>query len=494
MRTLDRYIFFSYLGPFILTLFISLFVLVMQFLWLYIDDLVGKGLELKVVAEIFYYVILTLVPMALPLAILLSSIMTFGSLGEHYELAALKSSGLSLQRIMKPLIVFSFVLSIAAFFFSNNVLPYATLKWRSMIFDVTRQKPAITIQEGAFYTGINKYVIRVEKKDPDGKTLHDIMIYDHSAGLGNTRVVVAESGKMEMSDDLKYFIILLRNGHSYDELADQQGAYHPLVRTTFREQVMKINLSGFEYSRTDEDLFKSNFEMMNLSQIMDEADTIKRERSERTDDMFDYMQKHAYNKTAPAPVNPSASTQGPPTVQPFPVHKSTPSPTTVKSTTYGIPRRANVMSIALSLARSAKMEAQRCAQELESIDSQERFLNIVFHKKFTLSFACMVLFFIGAPLGAIIRKGGLGMPMVVSIVLFILYWVISITGEKFSKEGVIPPYIGMWISTFVLLPVGIWLTRKATADSAVFDIDVYLQPFKKIFRNKWFRRAAKADL
>jgi lipopolysaccharide export system permease protein len=358
LRTLDRYLFFSYLGPFILTLFISLFVLVMQFLWLYIDDLVGKGLELKVVAEIFYYVILTLVPMALPLAILLSSIMTFGSLGEHYELAALKAAGYSLPRIMKPLIIFSVFLSVSAFFFSNNVLPYATLKWRSMIFDVTRQKPAITITEGVFYTGINKYVIRVEKKDPDGKTLRDIMIYDHSAGLGNTRVVIAESGYMEMSEDLKYFIISLRNGHSYDEIADKEnGAYHPLIRSTFKEQIMKINLSGFEYNRTDEELFKSNFEMMNLSQILTENDTLQKEKKERVEGLFKFMTRHAYNKLPVVPVNP----------QPVdPKIKEPPSPLggkkpEIKSTVHEVSKRANVMNMALTLARSAKMEAQRCA-------------------------------------------------------------------------------------------------------------------------------------
>jgi|ERR1051326_3667276 lipopolysaccharide export system permease protein len=490
MRTLHRYIIFSYLGPFVLTLFIALFVLVMQFLWLYIDDLVGKGLELRVLGQIFYYVILTLVPMALPLAILLSSIMTFGSLGEHYELAALKSSGLSLQKIMRPLVIFTVFLSIGAFFFSNNVLPYATLKWRTLIFDVEKQKPAITIQEGAFYNGINKYVIRVEKKDPDGKTLHDIMIYDHSEGMGNSTVVVAEKGKMEISEDGKYFIISLENGHSYKEMAKDQPRTFPLVRTYFREKVMKINLSGFDLNHTDEDIFKSNYEMMNISQIAAEKDTLEQEREKLKTGLYKYMSRHSYDKTVPAPVPQSPVNNLQADQKNLSPDKKAPLPKMFsnagKKKNEGNAYQPGVVLNALILARNAKAEAQRCLNEMDGIDSPERYLDIVLQKKFTLSIACIVLFFIGAPLGAIIRKGGLGMPVVVSIVLFILYWVISITGEKFSRQGVIPPYIGMWISTLVLLPVGIFLTRKATSDSSLFDVNVYLDPFRRIFG--WTRR------
>ncbi|MEW6469958.1 MAG: LptF/LptG family permease [Bacteroidota bacterium] len=475
MKAIHRYVISSFIGPFIITFFISMFVLMMQFLWKWIDELIGKGLELSVIGELFFYVALTLVPLALPLTILLSSLMTFGSLGEHYELAALKSSGLSLYGIMRPLIFFVIAVSIGAFFFSNHVLPYANLKWRSLIFDVQHKKPAIAIKEGAFYNGINRYVIRVEKKDPDGKTLYGIMIYDHTQGFGNTRVVIAESGKMEMSEDGKYFLISLNQGFSYDEVIDQKSPNFPLIRTVFSHKTLRLNLTGFDLNRTDEDLFKSNYEMLNLKQIESELDTLELEKQQKLKffrEVFLVRPKATPRMQAPTAMgafrprnmNPAA--------------RDTAAPLTEKE------RQVKIYDASLNIARSNKARVESYIQDIQNIEDPATNLLIVWHKKFTLSIACLVFFFIGAPLGAIIRKGGLGMPVVISVLFFIVYWIISFSSEKMSKEGVMPPYIGMWISTLVLLPLGVFLTKKATADSALFDITEYTGWFTKFFRSR----------
>lgn len=477
MKALHLYVIRSFLGPFVVTLFISIFVLIMQWTWKWVDELIGKGLELSTIGELFFYVALTVIPLALPLTILLSSLMTFGSLGEHYELAALKSSGISLYGIMRPLLVFVLFICVAAFFFSNDVLPYANLKSKSLIYDVTNKKPTIAIKEGAFYNGINPYVIRVEKKDPEGKILYGIMIYDHSRGLGNTRVVIAESGSMEMSDDQKYFMVKLHNGYTYDEVIDSKTPDFPLIRTTFAEKTLRLNLTGFDLNRTDEDLFKGNYDMLNLRQIQDELDTLQKEKKER----LGYFRQIFETKKQNVPkVNYAPQPPGNLGMSKFPLV------TTEAVKKDSVPewsdaeRKERIYNAALNIARSNKAQVESYMQSLQNIEDPATNLRIVWHKKFTLSIACLVFFFIGAPLGAIIRKGGLGTPVVISVILFIIYWVISFICEKVSKEGIFPPFIGMWISTVILFPVGFFLTRKATADSSLFDITAYTRPFTRL--------------
>lgn len=484
MKTLHKYLVKNYIGPFVLTLFISLFVLVMQFLWKYLEDLVGKGIGFSVLAELFYWVILTMIPLALPLAVLLSSLMTFGNLGEYYELVALKSSGLSLQKIMRPLVIFICIVSIGAFYFSNNVLPYANLKWHSLIYDVTHQKPSINIKEGAFYNGINKFVIRVDKKNEDGKSMEGILIYDHTNTIGNSRVVIAERGKMEMTPDRKYFIINLENGHSYDETKSdgEKKEYHPLLRSDFKTKVIKVALSGFDFVKSDEELFKDNYEMMDISSISRELDSISLDGYERKNLLYSYLKNKKYgliNFQGTPSDSAAIKTAFPNQV----INQNTGIPANTvlgKSNTPELTEASKKIAAA-NIARNAKAEIQRTLHELKIINNPIVYLNIVWHKKFTLSIACLILFFIGAPLGAIIRKGGLGMPVVISVIFFIFYWVISIVGEKFSKEGIIEPYLGMWISTVFFLPIGIILTAKATADSSLFDIEQYKR-FLKVFK------------
>lgn len=472
----------SYLGPFFLTFFIALFVLFMQFLWKWLEDFVGKGLELKVMVELVCYVCLTLVPMALPLAILLSSLMSFGNLGEQYELVALKSAGLSLQKIMLPLTVFTVFLSGIAFFFSNNLLPYANLKAWTLVHSIAETKPAMKLKDGEFYNGIKGYVLRAEKKSDDGSTLYGLLIYDHTQGMGNTRVTIAEEGKMQMSDDKKHLIFTLRNGSSYDEVINKSTEIsHPLLRSKFKEQSVRIDLTGFELKRMDEEMLKSNYDMMDLGQIEVELDTLKKDRQVRDRDYNLTINKRFFNnkrfRTPPqAPVKFGLSAEL------FKHRDTTGNPNQMREGSKEL--RLRQIENATNIARAVQQDIEQYIQDMENINKPEISLKIVWHQKFTLSFACIVLFFIGAPLGAIIRKGGLGMPAVVSILLFILYYVISISGEKFAKEGMVSPMVGSWLSSFILLPLGIFLTIKATADSSLFEMEGYFRPFRKFFKSR----------
>jgi len=441
----------------------------MQFLWKYIDDLVGKGLDWMIIGKLMIYVSITIVPLALPLSILLSSIMTFGNMAEHFEITACKSAGMSLQRIMRPLIVTAVLICITAFYFSNIILPMANLKMNALLYDVRQQKPALYIKEGVFYNGIDGYSIKIGEKDSDGKTLHNIMIYDHRENRGNTNLIMAQSGSMVMSQDERYLILTLLNGTSYEERQSSPGRNNkPLMRSEFEEQVVRFDLSSFKMTRTNEQLFKDNYQMLNLSQLTLAADSIERRLDQKKEDLF---HRAKINYSILPDSGSKTLTQHEPELKEdnfilnFPPEK-----------------RAMIINSALLSSRNMKSITDDIITDL---DGKSRVLakhRIEWHRKFTLSFACLILFFIGAPLGAIIRKGGLGLPVVVSIVLFVCYHVISISAEKFAREGVISPFEGMWMSSFVLLPVGIFLTYKATTDSALFDKDAYFRFFKKFSR------------
>jgi lipopolysaccharide export system permease protein len=447
-----------------------MFVLLMQFLWKYIDDLVGKGLDWITIGQLIFFTSATLVPLALPLAILVSSIMTFGNMAEHFEIVAAKSAGVSLQKLMRPLFIVAALVSGLAFYFSNYVLPVANLKMGSLLYDVRQQKPALYIREGVFYNGIDGYSIRVGRKSPDGKKIFNVMIYDHTRGNGNSKVILADSGIMASTEDQKYLLVTLFSGNSYEEGGRQRGNIdtHPLTRVTFKSQLIRFDLSTFQLSRTNEDLFKDNWQMLNFRQLTSAIDSLNKIFVQRKKMMAgDSKLYFTMLRDSDALKNIS------PTVEPENPEISK-GKTSVNS----------VMEIALSAARNLKTYFDNNADEIESKRNNITRFSIEWHRKFTLSIACFVLFLIGAPLGAIIRKGGLGMPIVVSIIFFLIFHITSITGEKFAKEGVIPPNEGMWIAPLILLPVGIFLTYKATKDSALLDIDGYLNFFKKLKKNK----------
>ncbi len=449
-----------------MTFFIALFILDMQFLWKYVDDLVGKGLEWQMIGRLLFYASSTFVPMALPLAILLSSLMTFGNLGEHYELVAMKAAGISLKKIMAPLVILSIVISISAFYFSNNVLPGANLKFQSLLYDIRKQKLAFNIKEGIYYNGLNNYTIRIGKKDKDGIHIADVMIYNHSKRMGNIDVTAAKTGKMESTPDGRYIIFTLYDGYNYQEKVDVKG-YRislPFQRTKFKEEYRRFDLKEFELNHTDENLFKDHYLMLNLDQLKKSIDSLSNKLSkEQVKFSTNYLRNHKlYSRID----------------------------TTIKVDTLK-PLKADFLSnfdnsakqkIAEYAVNSAQIAGRNVKDHKKSfIKKNEKIIKhwVVWHKKFTLSFACFVLFFIGAPLGAIIRKGGLGLPVVISVLFFIIFHITSITGEKYAKALVLDPAVGMWISSAVLLPIGIFLTYKATTDSPLLDTDAW----RKIFRN-----------
>ncbi len=468
-KKLTQLVLTSFIGPFILTFFIALFVLLMQFLWKYIDDLVGKGLDWWTIAQLMGYTSTTLVPLALPLAILLSSIMTFGNLAEHFEIVAAKSAGISLQRLMRPLVVVAILISVGAFYFSNYVLPYSNLKMGSLLYDVRQQKPALFIKEGIFYNGIDGYSMKIGKKEKDGKSLRNIMIYDHTGNNGNRKVVVADSGSMVMTDDKRYLILTLVNGNSYEEQTNRRKNYdtNPLLRYKFDKEIIRMDLSSFQLNRTNEELFKDNHQMMNIFQLQNMLDTFQIQYNKR-EARFSRDMKPYYSFLRDTTVLSKVSKAKPRNPLLLADKKE-------KTVAY---------DGAIAQARVLKSYVESATDDFDSKTRSMVKYDIEWHRKFTLSIACLLLFLIGAPLGAIIRKGGLGLPIVISIAFFLSYHIVSITGEKFAKEGVISVVRGMWQSSFVLLPIGIFLVYKATHDSALFDADVYLNFFKRIFGKK----------
>lgn len=457
----------SYAGPLVMTFFISLFVLLMQFLWKYVDDLVGKGLDWYIIVQLMFYASATFVPLALPLAILLSSLMTFGNLGERYELVAMKAAGISLRKIMLPLIVLSVIISVGAFYFSNVVLPLANLQFRSILYDVQQKKLAFNLKEGEYYNGIDGYVIRVMKKEKDGERVRNIMIYDHTAGMGNTSLTIADSGRMKMSKDQRFLEFVLYHGHNFDEAGGRRNYnLRPFQRTQFQKEDIRFDLSQFRLNRTNQELFKNNFEMLNLKQLSHAEDSLKKELNDIENDLTgDFIKRYnfmGYFETTPPAVLD--------TVQ------------ALKSEiadNFDKPTQKRMFDIALSEARNMKanLEFSKNIDENKSLILRRH--QIEWHRKFTLSIACLILFFIGAPFGAIIRKGGLGLPMVISVIFFVLYHVISISGEKAVRAGALPAAEGMWLASFVLLPLGIWFTYKAASDSPLLDADVWKKFFNK---------------
>ncbi len=471
MKRLDRFILKSYLGPLVMTFFISLFILLMQFLWKYIDDLVGKGLEWYIIVKLMFYASSTFVPLALPLSILLSSLMMFGNLGEHYELVSIKAAGISLSRVMRPLIIVSILISALAFYFSNVILPKANLKFLSLLYDVREKKLAFNLKEGVFYNGIEGFVIRVEKKEKDGNTIRDVMVYDHTKRQGNISLTTAEWGKMELSPDKRFLVFRLFNGTNYEERVDLRynETTRPFQRTTFTEQYQMFDLSAFQLTRTDESLFKKNYEMQNVSQLSFSIDSIRRQLAEerKINEMtfMNNMKFYAKVDTSTHKIIRSKGKFNPSVIYNFKASD-----------------RFGILETAHNAAQAAK---QNLEASQDAIDGKSKLIykhQIVYHKKFAFSIACFLLFFIGAPLGAIIRKGGLGMPAVVSTLFFILFWVISFGGEKYAAEGVVPPWQGIWFASAVLMPIGIFLTVKATNDASLLDMDAWIRFFNKIFK------------
>lgn len=473
MKIFSRLLLRAFLGPFALTFLIVLFVLVMQFLWVYIDDLVGKGLEWYIIAEVIFYASASFVPMALPLAVLLASIMTFGQLGEYYELTAIKSAGVSLWRFATPLTLLVLLLSVGAYQFSNTLLPVSRLKFGSLLYDIQQKKPALSIKEGLFYTDIENYSIRIGQKSDDNRQLRDILIYDHTAGRGNTMVILAETGEMFQSADERYLTLKLYNGHSYEEMQAKDGHYYrrPHLRTAFAEQEIHFDLSAFGMKRSDEGLFKDYYQMLNVKQLNRTIDSLEGDFSRRNDELIGVVRNFYQFR------NDSAFLAG---------QATQPGPTRAKSAfleRIPLADRPELLRDAINNVQGIRGYTAMRVRELHGRRTMLNRHYLELHRKFALSFACLVLFLVGAPLGAIIRRGGLGLPMLFSIVLFLIYHVVSMTSEKLAREGHLNVHLALWISSLVLLPIGIFLLVKANNDSRLFDASSYRRWF-----NQWRKK------
>ena len=477
IKKLDILILKAFVGPFIATFFITLFVLVMQFFWKYIDDLVGKGLELISILELTGFVTATAIPLALPLAILLSSIMTFGNLGESFELVAIKSAGIPLLRFMRSLIVVSALIAACAFLISNYVIPVAQLKFTTMLYDIRVAKPAFDIKEGIFYDKLPGFAIKVGKKEKDGNTIHDVIIYENQFALQDN-IIVAEHGRMSISEDKKFLEFNLQNGWRYQEKGPFNTAETEFYRLGFKEYKKSFDLSSFSVLKTPDSAFKTNYQMLNVQQIEQVVDSIQNlnnkglmERMNREISSYFMFKKHMDSgwKTAA---------------------KTKP----IKAKTYHATLPDSALNLAYSRA-TEKINMVRSSLDIINADYQQkrkdmRYYLIEWHRKFALSFACFVLFLIGAPLGSIIRKGGLGMPLVIAVIFFLVFHLLNMFGEKFVRQDIMTPFGGMWLSTFVLGPISIFLIYKAMNDSQLFNSEFYFRMLRSL-KVKWDAFAAR---
>ncbi|MBK8711295.1 MAG: LptF/LptG family permease [Niastella sp.] len=461
-RKLDKLILKAFLGPFIITFFIALFVLMMQILWKYIDDLVGKGLDFITIIQFIWYAGASLITLAMPIAILISSIMTFGNLGESFELVAIKASGISLLRFMRPIMWVSVLFCGITYVFANNVIPYANLKFVTLYNDIYLKKPAFDLKEGVFFTYIPNYAIKVGKKDKDGKTIHDIVIYEKGNNLQDN-TISARDGVMNISDNQVFLEFNLKNGYRYQERGNYNDTATEYIRVGFKEFSKLFDLSSLQKQKTNDSIFKNNSKMLSARQLNKNIDSAY--RSEKK--VVERAQATFNNILHFAQINDSAWKKA-----------------NVKQSAPVIPDsvKLSVKSRALYVAQQIKSEASFASADINKYKGDLLFSKIEWHRKFAFSLSCMVLFFIGAPLGSIIRKGGIGMPLVVAIIFFLIFHLLNMFGEKFVKENILSPEIGMWLSIIVLTPVGIFLTYKAMHDSQLFSKEFYYRSYKKLKR------------
>lgn len=481
IKRLYLYMLQSYVPLLLMTFFICLFIVLMQFLWRYIDDLVGKGLTIDVIGELFFYAALTMVPMALPLAILLASLMIFGNLGEKFELTAMKASGISLLKVMSPLIVLISFVAVGAFFFQNNVLPIAQTKMWTLLYSMRQKSPELEIPEGVFYSQIPGYNFYVESKDRESGTLYNMMIYDVSHGFDNARVILADSGHLKSADDKIHLFLQLYNGEQFENLRESQGNVNQGNQPYRREHFdLKEILLAFDanFNRMDESGMRNQYVGKNMRELQATIDSV----GQRVDSIGNIYAREISEVPYVRVSGQIEEKRGDTIVRiPRPAVAMT-TPIDIDSLFYkeNPTKSRSYLTMALNRANSIRQEYEFKSYVMDEDRTTIRRHGIEMHKKFTLSFACLVFFFIGAPLGAIIRKGGIGTPLVISVFLFIFYYIIDNTGYKFARDGVLPVWEGIWLSSFVLLPLGVFLTYKAMRDSAVLNIDAYKNFFRRL--------------
>lgn len=482
IKRLYSFILQSFVPVFAMTFGICLFIVLMQFLWKYVEDLVGKGLDNLVLAELFFYAGLSLIPLALPLSILLASLMTFGNMGERFELTAIKASGVSLLKAMRPLIILIVFISIGAFFFQNEAMPRINVKFRTLLISVKQKSPELDIPEGSFYNGIDGYSIYVKKKNPDIGMLYGVMIYDTSKGFNDMSIFICDSAKMRMSETKDFLRLSLYSGQRFS--SDKETSVNnntpvysdnskntPYSRENFKIKDIIIRFDA-NFKRIEESSLEGSQISMNLRELNHAIDSLKYTLDSLNRDDRNFIKRlylnpqvvdtsNVYNENNIKPINLDSLLN-----------------------TFSRTELISIYERARSKGESGASTFQYQSWSKTTMQSKIRYYQVESHRKFTLSFACIIFFFIGAPLGAIIRKGGLGMPVIISVILFIIYYIFDNVGVKMARDGVWEIWQGMWLSSFILFPLGVFLTYKSMNDSALFNTEAYGKFVRKILRIK----------
>lgn len=473
MKILDRYILITFLRTFFSVFIIFMFIFVLQGVWLYIAELAGKDLDISVTAKFILYYMPKLIPLVVPLTVLLSSIMVFGNFAENYEFAAMKSTGISLQRAMRSLSVFIVALGIACFFFANNVIPWGEYNFYNLRRNIAKVKPALAIAEGQF-NEIGNINIKVESKSGDrGQYLNGVVIHQKSTTRsGNYKVIVSEKGELKSAPDSNVLQLELINGNYYEEIVNRdsrKNADKPHARSYFDNYVINVDLEILNSEDLDEKNYKGRHTMLTINQLNYTIDSLNNQRKED----YKILSNTLYNRTTYAALNLNMNTQGKDSIYDGDILDL-----------YTAGNKVQVINLALNSANSTR---QIIDSNKNNFQSKAIWLNkhiIALHDKFVLAFACIILFFVGAPLGALIKKGGLGLPMVIAIILFLTYHFFGIFAKNSAEKGSFSPIIGSWLSTGVMLPLSIYLTTRATNDKGVFQFDAVLVPFKRLFTSK----------
>ncbi len=530
MKKIDKLILSSFLGPFVLTFLVVVFILLLQNMLKYFDDIIGKDLGWDVIGTLLFYFAVSMTPLALPLAVLLSSLITYGNLGEHFELTAVKSLGISMVRSLAPIFVFTLLITYVAYLANNYMVPKAALETYSLLYDIKQKKPGLDLREGAFYSGIPDISIKVSKKYPDGITLKDVIIYDHRGRNGNKQVTIADSGRMLTIFNERYLKLELFRGYNYEEGSsqDMSGGGNPsdetFSKTKFDKTEIVFDLSSFGLNRTDKKWFASNRIMRNMAELQLDMDSVNKEIKgqqlgiynmqasffnfhfkkdsvvmpkelkafKRSKDSLNNARRKDTTKAAPPlryELPPSAGLSAtrkisvPQTIRPRDIKMS--------DSLFNWETNGMIITSAINRARMAKSQIQNLNTNIESYRYEYRVFEIQWHKIIANSIACIAMFLIGAPLGAIIKKGGLGVPVLASILFFIIFYILSLMGEKWARSEALPILVGMWMSNAILFAIGLLFLRQARADARLFDADFYnvmidklRQRFKLAFKLK----------
>jgi len=485
IKKIDIFVFKAYSLLFVGTFFICLFIFMMQFMWRYVDELIGKGLTLDVLAHFFYYAGLTLIPMSLPLAILLASLITFGNLGERFELLSMKAAGIPLIRILQPIIIFNILLCIGSFYFQNVTGPEAQKKFYTLIYSMKQKSPELEIPEGIFYSEIPGYNIFVEKKGKENGMLYGVMIYSTTDGYEDAQIVLADSAELKTTADEKHLMLTMYAGERFRNMQAQGNmmarANVPYMRETFIQETDLIPFDN-NFNMMDANVFSGSAQTKNLREIETGLDSLAHKSDSIGRSLFAYLQNTTYRRKVNIASQDSAK-----------IARQTLNFDTLYSQ-LTVSQQQSILRNAMQKSTVATNEYEFRGLISKDIDQSTRTHWVEWHKKFTLSLACLFFFFIGAPLGAIIRKGGLGVPVVISVTIFIFYYIINVSGEKMAKSGEWVPWFGEWLSSMVLCPIGIFLTYKANKDSAVFNIEAYINVIRKILGLRISRHIARKEV